>query len=87
MYIAVVGLVKVQDVVYGGNAFIFENGSLLEQSERFQLESQLVISEIDVERLRSERRTNSTFVNAQRPVAGLNGITRQIGELAFKSNA
>ncbi|WP_456099436.1 NAD(+) synthase [Prevotella histicola] len=73
-----------QDVVYGGNAFIFENGSLLEQSERFQLESQLVISEIDVERLRSERRTNSTFVNAQRPVAGLNGITRQIGELALR---
>ena len=63
-----------QDVVYGGNALIFENGSLLEQSDRFRLDAQLIITEIDVERLRSERRTNSTFVNAQRPVAaGLAG--------------
>ena len=74
-----------QDVVYGGNALIFENGSLIEQSERFQLDPQLVISEIDVERLRGERRTNSTFVNAQRPVAaGLAGITGQIGELGIR---
>ncbi|MGP1551046.1 MAG: NAD(+) synthase [Prevotella fusca] len=74
-----------QDVVYGGNALIFENGSLIEQSERFQLNPQLVISEIDVERLRGERRTNSTFVNAQRPVAaGLAGITGQIGELGIR---
>ena len=74
-----------QDVVYGGNALIFENGSLIEQSERFQLDPQLIISEIDVERLRGERRTNSTFVNAQRPVAaGLAGITGQIGELGIR---
>lgn len=74
-----------QDVVYGGNALIFENGSLIEQSERFQLDPQLVVSEIDVERLRGERRTNSTFVNAQRPVAaGLAGITGQIGELGIR---
>ena len=73
-----------QDVVFGGNALIFENGSLVKQSERFQLDPQLVISEIDIENLRSERRTNSTFVNAQRPVAsGLAGITGQIGELAL----
>ena len=74
-----------QDVVYGGNALIFENGSLLEQSDRFRLDAQLIISEIDVERLRSERRTNSTFVNAQRPVAaGLAGITGQAGELGMR---
>ena len=55
-----------QDVVYGGNAMIFENGVLLEEADRFSLEPQMKISQIDIERLRSERRTNSTYVNAQR---------------------
>lgn len=57
-----------QDVVYGGNALIYENGVLLSQSERFSIEPQMVISQIDVEKLRSERRTNSTYVNAQRNI-------------------
>lgn len=55
-----------QDVVYGGNAMIYENGVLLEEADRFSLESQMMIGQIDIERLRSERRTNSTYVNAQR---------------------
>ncbi len=55
-----------QDVVYGGNALIYENGHLVEESERFSFKPQLVVSQIDVEKLRSERRTNSTYVNAQR---------------------
>ena len=56
-----------QDVVYGGNAMIFENGRLIAESKRFEINSQLIISQVDVEKLRSERRTNSTYVNAQRP--------------------
>lgn len=55
-----------QDVVYGGNSYIYENGSLIVESERFSLEEQLVISQIDVEKLRSERRKNTSFVYAQR---------------------
>lgn len=51
------------DVVFGGNGLIYENGSLLARSERFSFKEQLVISEIDVERLRSERRTNHTFID------------------------
>lgn len=49
------------DVVYAGSALIYENGTLLAESERFKLEEQLVISEIDVDRIRHERRTNTTF--------------------------
>lgn len=55
-----------QDVVYGGNAMIYENGVLLDEADRFSLEPQMMIGQIDIERLRSERRTNSTYVNAQR---------------------
>lgn len=55
-----------QDVVYGGNAIAYENGQLLAESERFVLDSQLIITQIDVEKIRNERRTNSTYINAQR---------------------
>ena len=73
-----------QDIVFGGNALIYENGTLIKQGERFKIAPQLIVSEIDIENLRGERRTNSTFVNAQRPVAtGLAGVTGQIGELAL----
>ncbi len=54
-----------QDVVYGGNAMIFENGLLLSEGERFSFQPQIKITQIDVERLRTERRANSTFITAQ----------------------
>jgi NAD+ synthase (glutamine-hydrolysing) len=55
-----------QDVVYGGNAMIFENGRLLVEGERYSLQPQMQTAQIDVEMLRTERFTNSTFINAQR---------------------
>lgn len=57
-----------QDVVYGGNAMIYENGTLLAEAERFCMESQICVTQIDVERLRAERRANTTFVNAVRTI-------------------
>ena len=50
-----------QDLVFGGRAFIAENGTILAESNQFSLEPQLIISEIDVELLRSERRSNTSF--------------------------
>ena len=55
-----------QDVVYGGNAMIFENGKLLVEGCRFSFQPQIQMTQIDVEKLRVERRQNTTFVNAQR---------------------
>lgn len=49
------------DVVFAGNGLIYENGTLLAHSERFSMNEQLIISEIDVECLRAERRVNTTF--------------------------
>lgn len=57
-----------QDVVYGGNAMILENGQLLVEGERFSLQPQLQTAQVDVELLRTERRTNSTFINAQQGI-------------------
>ena len=53
------------DVVFAGNGLIYENGSLIAYSNRFSMEEQLIISEIDVERIRAERRINTTFAANQ----------------------
>ena len=55
-----------QDVVYGGNAMIYENGRLLVEGTRFSFQPQIQSCQIDVEKLRVERRQNTTFINAQR---------------------
>lgn len=55
-----------QDVVYGGNAYVYENGALVAESQRFSLDEQLVISQIDVDKLRTERRKNTSFIHAAR---------------------
>jgi NAD+ synthase (glutamine-hydrolysing) len=54
-----------QDVVYGGNAMILENGHILCEGDRFSFQPQIKMMQIDIERLRTERRTNSTFITAQ----------------------
>lgn len=48
-----------QDLVFGGHDIIAENGTVLAQSKRF--ESQIVYGDIDVSRLRMERRRMNTF--------------------------
>ena len=50
------------DGVYGGSALIYENGELLQENERFQMDSQLIITEIDVEKLRNRKLKNSDFL-------------------------
>jgi NAD+ synthetase len=61
-----------QDVVYGGNTLIYENGQLLCEGERFALDNQLMTAQIDIESLRADRRNNTTFVNAQRCIQAHN---------------
>ncbi|MDR0872454.1 MAG: NAD(+) synthase [Prevotellaceae bacterium] len=49
------------DVVFAGNGYIAENGAILASSERFLFSGQLVISDIDVERLINERQKTTSF--------------------------
>ena len=64
------------DVVFAGNALIYENGTLLASGKRFSFEEQVVTSEIDVERLRSDRRVNTTFSSCRAQTA--QGVARHI---------
>ncbi len=50
------------DLVFAGNGFIAENGSLLKETERFSFDAQLVCADIDVELLQHKRRCSSTFL-------------------------
>ena len=68
-----------QDMVFGGNALIIENGLLLAQSERFAIDEQLVVEQVDVERLRSYRQQNTTFRTAQ------SGITAPVTDCKLVS--
>lgn len=74
-----------QDMVYAGNSLVYENGHLIAEGERFSLAPQTVITQIDVEKLRSERRTNSTYVNAQRRhsarIVNVHGVSMRDFEL------
>lgn len=50
-----------QDLVFGGRAYIAENGHLLASGKRFLMDEQLIVSEIDVDALRNERHVNTSF--------------------------
>lgn len=48
-----------QDLVFGGHNMIAENGTMLVQAKRF--ENQIIYGDIDIHRLRMERRRMSTY--------------------------
>ncbi|MDR0748798.1 MAG: NAD(+) synthase [Tannerellaceae bacterium] len=50
------------DLVFAGGGIIAENGYILQESERFTMEEQLAVSEIDLDNLRHERRQNISFM-------------------------
>ena len=58
------------DVVFAGDASICEAGYVIAESQRFSLDEQLTIGEIDVESLRNDRQLNTTFAESR-------GIHRQ----------
>lgn len=51
------------DLLFAGNGLIAENGSLLAENKRFSTDEQLVISEIDIEKITHDRQKNSTFIH------------------------
>ncbi len=53
-----------QDVVFGGHNIIAENGTILAQAKRFEAEN--IYTDIDIHRLRHERRRMTTYPPAAR---------------------
>lgn len=51
------------DVVFSGSTYIAEDGAMLSEGERFQRVSDMILQEIDIERLRTERQRNTNFTS------------------------
>lgn len=49
------------DLVFAGNALVAENGAVLAASERFSLDEQLVVADVDCQLLRNDRCRTTTF--------------------------
>jgi NAD+ synthase (glutamine-hydrolysing) len=64
------------DVVFGGHGLIAENGVLLRESERFQSQPDLLIADLDLERLRMERVCTNSFAESKQPPSTLSGDSR-----------
>ena len=52
------------DLAWDGHAMIAENGNLLAESARFRYEPQLIVSEVDLDRLSEERMRQNSFGQA-----------------------
>lgn len=50
-----------QDLVFAGSSLICENGSLLEENERFRAEDTLIVADLDIEKLQTLRQKDSSF--------------------------
>ncbi len=53
------------DLVFGGHSMIYENGDLLAENEKYSLDSQLIFTEIDLEKLSAYRQRNTTYADCQ----------------------
>jgi NAD+ synthase (glutamine-hydrolysing) len=49
------------DIVFGGHSLIAENGFVLRESSRFNRETQLIISDMDLQRLTFDRHLATSF--------------------------
>lgn len=70
------------DLAWDGHAMMYEDGTLIAESERFRYESQLVVGDLDLERLAQERmRQNSFGQSMQRHRDGLRQFRRVFFEI------
>jgi NAD+ synthase (glutamine-hydrolysing) len=68
------------DIVYSGHAIIAENGVILDQSRTLAAEPQLVVSDVDVERLAHDRRVISSFRDISSQVTPYRVIDTEVAD-------
>ena len=68
------------DVVFSGHAIIAENGSILKESRRLSAEPQLIISDVDLDRLSHDRRVMSSFRQSSSQVPACRIIDTEVAD-------
>ncbi len=58
------------DLVFGGHLMVAENGILLAEGERFRRDGDLLVADVDTERLRVERARQTSFADAVHTAEG-----------------
>lgn len=90
------------DLVFGGDCVICESGSILNASQRFKREGEIIYSDIDIDRINHDRTTNISFsdsldevkqndfqivsLNEQTYKNGLENVDREITRHPFVPN-
>ncbi len=70
------------DLVFGGSGYAYENGKELACLERFQINDQMVVFDVDVEYLTNERDKVKTFSDGKRSINSTNFRMVQVEETA-----
>ncbi len=75
------------DVVFGGHSLIAENGIMLAETERFLFDTQILVKDIDCQRLINERLKNSSFskIKSQRRFRTINFMMPEPAHLKSSS--
>jgi NAD+ synthase (glutamine-hydrolysing) len=63
------------DVVFGGHLMIAENGTLLAEGERFKRTGELLVTDVDTERLAVERARQTSFADGVHELPGAYRVT------------
>ncbi len=80
------------DLLFAGNGLVGENGTILNVSQRFSMEPQLVMTDVDVDRLMADRRKNTCFssesdgyrrIGFRLPETGERSLRREVNALPF----
>lgn len=66
------------DLSWDGQTMIYENGALLAESDRFPLDDQYSVADVDLDLLRQERARMGTFDDNRRAHAGRTGDFRRV---------
>jgi NAD+ synthase (glutamine-hydrolysing) len=64
------------DVVFGGHCLIAENGTLLAESARFRRDDEMLVADVDLDRLRNDRVRTNSFGDAQLYAGDIRPFTR-----------